>query len=82
MREKGVSNSSIPPMQKKLFLEVQSAPAYVWYHNLTRCLSLHKSMSDDLCTSKTAFRQLDTLFSSFLCTLCKGDNSRVCCRLK
>ena len=30
---------------------------------------LHKSMSGDLCTSKTGIRQLDTLFSSLLCTL-------------
>ena len=54
---------------------MDSAPTYdisinVYYYKLTGCYlsqPLYKSMpGDDLCTSKTAFRQLDILFSFLL----------------
>ena len=69
-REKRVSNSTIPACKSSFFkykvhLHMFSIPRFV------KVLSqlLHKSMSGDLCTSKTAFRQLDTLYFSRLCTL-------------
>ena len=70
-RVKRVSNSTIQCHAFKSSLEIQSITPYVLYYCLTRCYHncYTKSMSGDLCTSKTAFRLLRySLFSSLLCT--------------